>query len=385
MRVLLVRNQYDSRLPSGENESVRLTVQALRASGHEVVEIGFNGGEPPARLLRSALRAAARMPEGGVLPVAQKFRPNVVHCENLLPVTSLSTVSALRAAGFPVLVAVRNYRLACIAGSLFRDGQECTLCLAKTATRDGLRYRCYRGSLAASAIAAAVTRGSRDSLPDPSAWLATSACVERFLARLGIERDKIFRWPNFVVDPGPPVRSDRANAALFVGRLEGSKGVRLLLDAWAMRGRGTAGELRFAGAGPDEDLIAATAERDASVRFLGRLTPNEVSREMQRSAVVVVPSLVPETFGRAPLEAMAHGRAVIVSDAGALPELVADETGWVVRRGDAARLRGALDAALGDPLSTSRKGDAGRERYLSHFTPDVSVDSWLRAFRAVAQ
>ena len=69
--------------------------------------------------------------------------------------------------------------------------------------------------------------------------------------------------------------------------------------------------------------------------------------------VAIVPSLVPETFGRTSVEAQAMGCPVILSDIGALPETVvtplqdkAHFTGWLVPPGDAMALADVIRAAL---------------------------------------
>jgi glycosyltransferase involved in cell wall biosynthesis len=69
--------------------------------------------------------------------------------------------------------------------------------------------------------------------------------------------------------------------------------------------------------------------------------------------VAIVPSLVPETFGRTSVEAQAMGCPVILSDIGALPETIVSPiqdkarfTGWLVPPNDATALAGAIRAAL---------------------------------------
>jgi glycosyltransferase involved in cell wall biosynthesis len=65
------------------------------------------------------------------------------------------------------------------------------------------------------------------------------------------------------------------------------------------------------------------------------------------STVVVCPSLVPEGFGRVPVEAQAMGRPLIATDHGGAREtVVRDETGWLVSPGNVAELAKALDEAI---------------------------------------
>jgi len=65
------------------------------------------------------------------------------------------------------------------------------------------------------------------------------------------------------------------------------------------------------------------------------------------ATVVVAPTLVPEGFGRVPVEAQAMGRPVIATDHGGTREtILRDETGWLVPPGDVQSLAAALYDAL---------------------------------------
>ena len=81
--------------------------------------------------------------------------------------------------------------------------------------------------------------------------------------------------------------------------------------------------------------------RDRTVTFtaLHDAMPNY----MRAADIVVMPSIIKEQYGRVAPEAMACETAVIVSDAGALPELVGD-AGIIVPQGDVVALAKALSA-----------------------------------------
>jgi hypothetical protein len=69
----------------------------------------------------------------------------------------------------------------------------------------------------------------------------------------------------------------------------------------------------------NESERTATLENLRFAQFV--LDPTEL---YDSSSIVLVPSRVPEGFGRVALEAMAAGRPVVVTDRGALPEVVGD-------------------------------------------------------------
>jgi glycosyltransferase involved in cell wall biosynthesis len=91
----------------------------------------------------------------------------------------------------------------------------------------------------------------------------------------------------------------------------------------------------------------------------------EIADYMNAADVVVMPSVTTarfkEQYGRVAQEAMACGRMVVVSNSGALPELVGD-AGVVVPEGDRAALVDALDRALADPPLRAAYGRRGSDR-----------------------
>jgi glycosyltransferase involved in cell wall biosynthesis len=81
------------------------------------------------------------------------------------------------------------------------------------------------------------------------------------------------------------------------------------------------------------------------------------------ASFVVTPSVSPENFPYAVLEAFALGKPVVASAVGGLPEMVEDGvTGLVVEPGDAAGLAAAMKRLTADRGLAMRMGEAGRRR-----------------------
>jgi glycosyltransferase involved in cell wall biosynthesis len=88
--------------------------------------------------------------------------------------------------------------------------------------------------------------------------------------------------------------------------------------------------------------------------------------------LAVVPSRVPEGFGRVPVEAMAHGRASIVAAHGGLAEVVVNEaTGWHFPPHDPDALAQQIRRAIESPERVREFGRAGRLRFESIFAADL--------------
>ena len=122
---------------------------------------------------------------------------------------------------------------------------------------------------------------------------------------------------------------------------------------------------------PEYGAEVRAAARDSGVegacRFVGPV-PNPRMPELVRLATVsVLPSLLEATSITA-LESMASGIALVATDVGGLPELIADEkTGLLVPRNNPGALAAAISRLLSDePLARSLAA-AARQRALEEF------------------
>lgn len=161
-------------------------------------------------------------------------------------------------------------------------------------------------------------------------------------------------------DPHPPL-------VVCVGRLCRQKGQDVLLDAWdAVLRRMPAARLVLVGAGPEGDRLRARAPR--SVLFAGAVT--DPVPWYQAADLVVLPSRW-EGMALAPLEAMACGRPVLVTDVdGARESLPAALAGHcLVPPGDPGALAAAVTRLLLDPPLRASLGRQGRRHALA--THDV--------------
>jgi glycosyltransferase involved in cell wall biosynthesis len=206
---------------------------------------------------------------------------------------------------------------------------------------------------------------------------------------LGVGADRIEVVPNgiderFAPGPGEPVRRRHALGSepvvLFLGGLKPRKSLGLLLDAWREVARARAdARLVIAGAGPLEAFLrrrVATLGLGDRVLFTGRVAEADKVAYYNAADVFVSPSSL-EGFGFTVGEAMSCGLPVVVSDRGALPELVAHgEGGFVCPHGDAGLLARRILALVGDAALRRRFGRFNRERVDRHFR-------WERASRRV--
>nr|WP_197973302.1 MULTISPECIES: glycogen synthase [Streptomyces] len=187
------------------------------------------------------------------------------------------------------------------------------------------------------------------------------------------------------VDPDRPY-------VLFVGRITRQKGVPQLLRA--VRDIDPAAQVVLCAGAPDtpeidrefRDLYEELGRVRDGVHWIRRMLPRpDVIQLLTHAAVFVCPSVY-EPLGIVNLEAMACGTAVVASQVGGIPEVVADgKTGLLVPMDDdfVSGLAGALDAVLADPEGARRMGEAGRERAVGEFGWDMVARRTARLYEEI--
>ncbi|HEY0774256.1 MAG TPA: glycosyltransferase family 1 protein, partial [Nocardioidaceae bacterium] len=163
------------------------------------------------------------------------------------------------------------------------------------------------------------------------------------------------------------------------------KGVATLLEAFAKLRTERDIELllitRPKPGGRTEQLIDRLAIKD-SVRFVSGLSDTELAEVVGSAEVACVPSLY-EGFSLPTVEAMACGTPLVVSRAGAIPEVVGEDgvCADLVTPGDVGELAAALEALLDDPERRHRMGAAGRQRALEKFSWRAVAEATAEAFQ----
>jgi len=172
----------------------------------------------------------------------------------------------------------------------------------------------------------------------------------------------------------------------FLGRLVSTKGSRTLLDAaQQLKAKGLAFRIKIIGQGPEREMLEQQA-RDLQiqdcVQFLGYIPIDQLQESLADTTAVIMPSLAGEVFGLAAAENMQRGRTVIVSDIGALAEVVGD-AGIKFPPGDAVGLARCMETVLANPLRAEELGRRGRERALRLFQSKGMIDAHATLYREI--
>ncbi len=176
--------------------------------------------------------------------------------------------------------------------------------------------------------------------------------------------DEVFAPPTQPRVPGRIVAMASADTPM--------KGIGTLLEAFAKLRTERDVELvlvsRPVPGGATEQIVERLSIA-GSVRFVHGLSDAEVAAVLGSAEIACVPSLY-EGFSLPTVEAMACETPLVVSRAGAIPEVVGPEGSCadLVTPGDVGELEAALAALLDDPDRRTRMGREGRRRALSEFS-----------------
>ena len=233
---------------------------------------------------------------------------------------------------------------------------------------------------------------SANGLSSPSRYLAKAVAQEYGLNPRGIIQvpnpiDTDFFSPGYQLDESTPT-------VLYVGRLERRKGVITFAHAVPLIAQRYP-QVRFVLLGADRssptggseqaELMAFFREQGVEhrVEFRGHAAP-EVFREYYRRATVFV---MPSLFENCPytlLEAMSCGRAVVVSRAYGMKEMIIDgESGLFFMPGDAADLAEKVLLLLHDRLLRTKLGRSARATVQERYALDVATRQTISFYEMV--
>jgi glycosyltransferase involved in cell wall biosynthesis len=386
MKVLLCHNYYQQ--PGGEDQSFAAEARLLEANDHEVVRLTLHNDSinHMGRLDAARRTLWNRETYKQVRDIIRRERPRVMHCTNTFPLLSPSVYYAAQAEGVPVVQSLRNYRLLCPNALFLRDGRVCEDCLGRSVPWPAVVHGCYRGSRTASAVVTTMVAGHRILGTWTRAidlFFTLTEFARRKFIEGGMDGGRIAVKPNFI-DPDPGPGEGQGGYALFAGRLSPEKGIETLLAAW--RHLHVAVHLKIVGDGPLAEQVRAAADADPRIEWLGHRAPSEVLSLMGDAAVLVMPSIWYETFGRTIIEAYSRGTPVVASHIGALAEVVDEgRTGLLFRPGDAAELACAVECLLVDPARLASLRQAARREYEKKYTATINYRLLLSIYeRAMA-
>lgn len=330
-------------------------------------EVEFSGG------LGNRLKAACRIFGGesvkkSFAKVLERFRPDVVHFNNIHSYISPVVVEMAKKYGAKTVWTLHDYKLICPSYSCLHNKSICEKCVGGSKF-NVVKSRCMKGGLPGS-ILAYLEAGywNRDRLQKST---DVFVCPSRFMAGMMIKdgfdplKLKVIcnSVPKSMVE-NLEIRKERKPYYLYVGRLSKEKGVETLLSA----AKNLPYELKIAGGGPLFESLKSTYASDR-IEFLGHLSPSEVKRYVAEAKFTVMPSECYDNNPLSVIESLCLGTPVVGAKIGGIPELVTPDCGYLFRSGDCDSLGRTIETAWETPfdyegISGKAIGQFSENRYL---------------------
>lgn len=303
-----------------------------------------------------------------VTTLAERERPQIAHLHNIYHHLTPSIIPALKKRGVKVVLTLHDCKLVCPSYLMLHQGRICDACRGR-AFWHAAANRCpdgswYKGMLLSLEAYWHRLAGSYQAV---DLFIAPSRFMAELVSRYRVDRRKVAVVPNGVeLDRFRPSDKD-LGYALYIGRVSSEKGLVTLARAHALlaqRGPAAPG-LKVVGEGPLKDELSAA---HPGIEFCGYRSGEELSRLVEESAMVILPSECNENAPLAVLEGGASGKAVIGSDLAGIPELIEEGvTGLLFPPGNAEALADRMAELAADPGRRREMGLAGRRRVETNY------------------
>lgn len=169
---------------------------------------------------------------------------------------------------------------------------------------------------------------------------------------------------------------------MYAGRLIELKGVDYLIESLASMKDRDDWICWILGEGNRKQHLQArvtAAGLHDKVLFLGKR--DDVPVLLKLADICVLPSLM-DNQPLSVIEAQISGKAIIVSDAGGLPEMVDHGvTGLIVPKADSASLQSGIETLLDDDAYRKILGEQAREWGMQHWSMEAGVDRLLEIYK----
>lgn len=216
--------------------------------------------------------------------------------------------------------------------------------------------------------------------------IVPSSYIKEELIRNSFPRESIRVIPHYFDNTAIFTKEEKKESKktiLYVGKLDSIKGCMQFIESLSLL-NSDRWRAEIVGEGPAKEEAKQLVERlklEDRVKFRGKLSVDELNICYTNSSIVVMPSMVPESFGLVGIEAMAFENPVVAFDSGGIKEwLVNNETGFLVKRGNVRELSCKISQLLEDKSLLMKMGRKGKARVEKLYRKDIHIEKLLTVY-----
>ncbi len=315
----------------------------------------------------------------------KEFKPDIIHCHGIAHQITYSVLPVAKKHNIPVIQTLHDCQTVCPNYTLLLGGKEiCPQKCTKYNYIPCITNKCVKNSFSASVLAAVEMYFNRNIL-NYTQYIHKFITPSRFLAdtviKSGIADNKLNIISNCLADieKTQPNYSNKGYF-LFAGRLSFEKGILTAVKAFKDLPEH---KLLIAGTGPlEEELKKYIQENNMrNVEFLGFVGRGKLPEYIRESIGVIISSVCYENQPMSAIEAFAHGKPVIGTAIGGIPELVInDYTGYTFSIGNLKELQESITKMATDSEKLKILGQNAYNFAQERFTSDKHINSLLKLY-----
>ena len=366
MKIFQLHNQY--RFFGGEDSVVDEEAKLLRLNNHEVIQLIRDNSKELSSLKDKfyALKNISYSKDSIKIldiKILKYGVPDIVHVHNIFPLWSNSVFDFFYKKKIPVIMTLHNYRLIWEKLSYFNKDRD--------------KYLYFKDSNIKSFIISKLINKRKDLLKTITKFITLTEFTKQVFSQAAIPENKLIIKPNFLSSVENKIKPIlKKKNAIFASRISKEKGILTLIKAFKKINI----ELDVLGDGPLLNKIKKD-NINQNIKFHGNLSRDKVSKFINKSKFLIVPSECYENFPMTILEAFREGTLVLASNIGSIKSIIRDKhNGVLFEYGDKLDLISKVKWILSNPKKCDQISLNANNDFKSKYSSDVNYKQLINIY-----
>lgn len=326
-----------------------------------------------------------------LIQLIKNEKPDVCYLLVYKRALSPSVIDACKEYGIPVINRISDYNTVCGAGSLYRDGHYCELCIKDDV--ECFKHKCVKGNRLFSLMRyLSILYHKKLEMTEK---IDDYVCTNRFMAdvmkRYGYEKRKLHVIPTFFKEDDEIRSWDKSNKVnskqinfLFIGNIDESKGIYDLLEALGMLIKQVTNfHLHIVGGlhAEENTRVKEIVQRnglESYITFVSFLRGHEVFNYYLKANVTVLPTRWAENLPNTLIESLYFNRPVVVPNYGSFKYTTDESIAFKFQALSSKSLYENLLQICRKPEMISEKSQNCNKFFIENYSEQAHMDKLLK-------
>lgn len=313
----------------------------------------------------------------------KEIKPDIIHVHNLYSLTS-AVLECCK--DIPTVMTIHDTKFICPPATLlYKSETVCNpiLCNSKKYI-NCFKNRCVRNNFEASLRHTIYATINIREYKYVNHFITPSDALRNLIldANIGVKKENITTINNFISESVDKIENNNnQDYFLYIGRLSKEKGIQYLVEALMDLPKEI--ELRIVGSGSEEiNLKKIVKENEMNnIKFVGYKNREEIKNEYQNCIATILPCNWFENFPTTNMESFIHGKPVIASNIGGIPEQVEhDKTGLLFEPANITQLKECILEYWNNRNLAKEHGKNAYKKASIHYTEARYYDELLNIY-----